>query len=177
MQVFYGAGDESALKYELLGVNLLRLLALDRIAEFHTELEVIPVARRGQEKFIQYPMAMEQFIMEGAYHRAIQGCRQTPSKLFDFVAHILGQTVRLQIAECVSRAYTTLTAKELAALLMLHDHKDLAAFEQKFGWHKDVNGHYNFSKSRAPDAEESRVPKLSIMAQTLSFATELEKII
>jgi 26S proteasome regulatory subunit N12 len=37
---------ESPLKYELLGLNLLRLLAVDRLAEFHTELELIPQNKR-----------------------------------------------------------------------------------------------------------------------------------
>ena len=37
---------ESAQKYEILGLNLLRLLAVDKMAEFHTELELIPQAKR-----------------------------------------------------------------------------------------------------------------------------------
>ena len=37
---------ESPKQYPILGLNLLRLLAQNRIAEFHTELELIPVARQ-----------------------------------------------------------------------------------------------------------------------------------
>lgn len=33
---------ESSFKYQLLGLNLLCLLAQNRVAEFHTELELLP---------------------------------------------------------------------------------------------------------------------------------------
>ena len=36
---------ESPYKYQLLGLNLLHLLAQNRLAEFHTELELLPVEK------------------------------------------------------------------------------------------------------------------------------------
>ncbi len=178
LQAFYGATDDaSAAKYELLGVNLLRLLALDRIAEFHTALELIPLARRSAERFIQYPVAMEQYMMEGAYYHAVQGCRQTPSPLFDVFARMLAQTVRTQIAECISRAYATLTLKETTDLLMLTDAAELKQFEAQFDWKRSAANAsaYDFTKSRS--SEQLHVPKLHIMAKTLSYASELERIV
>ncbi len=164
LQAFYGAGDSSAKKFELLGVNLLRLLALSHIAEFHTELELIPPQHRTSEPYIQYPIAMEQFLMEGAYHRAIESCGKTPSPLFDLFATMLGQTVRTQIAECFSTAYTTLNVADATKLMMLQskwyllcglffclaeggrqDPSELKQFEAKFKW-VQANGVYDFSK-------------------------------
>lgn len=180
LQVYYGAGDESQLKYELLGVNLLRLLALDRIAEFHTELELIAPARRTSEPCVQYPVVMEQNLMEGAFHRALQDTTRAPSPLFSLFAGMLGQTVRTQIAECVARAYSTLSTKEVAALLMLsgaNADEQLKQFEAQFDWVRGPHHTYDFSKARARAAADLRVPKVEVMNQALAYATELERIV
>lgn len=182
LQAFYGASSDaadaaSATKYELLGVNLLRLLALDRIAEFHTELELIPLARRTSERAIQYPVAMEQYMMEGAYYRAVQGCRQTPSPLFDVYARMLAQTVRTQIAECISRAYATLSLKETSDLLMLTDVGELKQFEAQFDWKRSAANANAYDFARSRPSEQLHVPKPHILAKTLSYASELERIV
>jgi 26S proteasome regulatory subunit N12 len=171
LQGYYGV-SESALKYEILGLNLVRLLAANKIAEFHTELELIPIAKRG-EKFIQYPMAMEQYMMEGAFHKVISSANQAPSPSYGLFVKMLGETVRVQIAECISHAYKSLSPQETAELLMLANANELAQFESQFDWEKDGKGNYVFGKGNV----EVRVPKAQVMAQTLALAEELERIV
>lgn len=60
---------ESSEKYKMLGLNLLYLLSQNRVAEFHTELELLPVEIIQSDKYICYPLALEQYIMEGRYNK------------------------------------------------------------------------------------------------------------
>lgn len=60
---------ESKNKYKLLGLNLLFLLSQNRVAEFHTELELLPSEIIQTNKFIQHPLALEQYLMEGRYNK------------------------------------------------------------------------------------------------------------
>ena len=52
----------------LVGLNLLRLLSQNRIAEFHTELERLPPASLDNA-FVKHPIHVEQWLMEGAYNQ------------------------------------------------------------------------------------------------------------
>ncbi|GFY50262.1 26S proteasome non-ATPase regulatory subunit 8, partial [Trichonephila inaurata madagascariensis] len=60
---------ESASKYQLLGLNLLCLLAQNRVAEFHTELELLPAKEIQTNVYIRHPVSMEQYLMEGSYNK------------------------------------------------------------------------------------------------------------
>lgn len=56
---------ESPLKYQILGLNLLFLLCQSRTADFHTELELLPPEEILNNTFINYPVAIDQYLMEG----------------------------------------------------------------------------------------------------------------
>lgn len=57
------------MKYELLGLNLLWLLTQNRVAEFHTELELLSPNDIQNNVFIHYPVSLEQHLMEGSYNK------------------------------------------------------------------------------------------------------------
>ena len=60
---------ESAYQLQLLGLNLLALLAQNRVGEFHTELELLPPDAIHNNVYIKYPVALEQYLMEGSYNK------------------------------------------------------------------------------------------------------------
>ena len=62
---------ESAYMYELLGLDLLCLLAQNKVGEFHTALEHLPPLAVSDNVYIRHPVAMEQYLMEGAYNKVI----------------------------------------------------------------------------------------------------------
>nr|KAG5712337.1 hypothetical protein BaRGS_023916 [Batillaria attramentaria] len=62
---------ESTFKYQLLGLNLLCLLSQNRLAEFHTELELLPVKELQTNIYIKHPVSMEQYLMEGSYNKSV----------------------------------------------------------------------------------------------------------
>ena len=60
----------SSQEYMILGLNLLRLLVQNRIAEFHTELELLSPAAL-ENPCIKHAVELEQSFMEGAYNRVL----------------------------------------------------------------------------------------------------------
>lgn len=62
---------ESTNQYHLLGLNLLFLLSQNRIAEFHTELELLPYDIIQTNKYVKHSVALEQYLMEGSYNKVI----------------------------------------------------------------------------------------------------------
>ena len=67
-----------SLRNQLLGLNLLCLLAQNRVAEFHTELERLPANEIENNVYIRHPVSLEQNIMEGSYYSG-GTCQQSPT--------------------------------------------------------------------------------------------------
>ncbi|KAJ1557175.1 hypothetical protein HK096_008702, partial [Nowakowskiella sp. JEL0078] len=65
--------------YPLLGLNLLCLLSQNRIAEFHTELELIQ-PDEPNNKFVSHPIIIEQCLMEGSYNKVWNACASVPAE-------------------------------------------------------------------------------------------------
>ena len=61
--------EESPKKYELLGLNLLRLLSQNETAKFHTEIELLDPLTIQENPYISCPVKLEQDIMEGSYKK------------------------------------------------------------------------------------------------------------
>ena len=61
--------EESPKKFELLGLNLLRLLSQNETAKFHTELELLDPSIIQENPYISCPVKLEQDIMEGSYKK------------------------------------------------------------------------------------------------------------
>ena len=122
---------------------LLRLLAQNRIAEFHTELELIPTELQHSNIYIKYPAQLEQHIMEGSYNKVLsaknEGVFQKEGMYF---MDMLVDTVREEIADCSEKAYASIKAADLQGLLMFTSAKELSEF-----------GHEMERDGRKPEAE------------------------
>jgi 26S proteasome regulatory subunit N12 len=86
----------SSYQYQILGLNLLRLLALNRIAEFHTELELIPLDKHDNI-YIKHPIQLEQYIMEGSYNKVFSAAKDLPAPSYSFFIEYL-MDLRLKYA-------------------------------------------------------------------------------
>ena len=83
-------------EYPFLGLNLLRLLAENRIAEFHTELELLPLEALSHP-CIKYAVELEQSFMEGAYNRLINARQAVPHETYVYLMDLLAETVRYEL--------------------------------------------------------------------------------
>lgn len=159
----------------ILGLNLMRLLAQNRIAEFHTELELIPVTLRSNY-YISYALKLEQYLMEGSYSRVTSAREALPDPSFSFFLNTLMDTMREKIAACSEKAYDEIPLDALGRLLSLTDSNELLAFCNERDWRvKDSTVYF------APDTDNARsmnqVPSMELIGRSLDYARELEQII
>lgn len=76
-----------------MGLNLLRLLVQNRIAEFHTELELLSSAAL-ENPCIKHAIELEQSFMEGAYNRVLSARQSVPHETYVHFMDLLAKTVR-----------------------------------------------------------------------------------
>lgn len=126
---------ESQKQYPILGLNLLRLLAQNRIAEFHTELELIPSTLQQSNMYIKFPAQLEQHIMEGSYNKVLSAKQDGfYSQEGMYFMDMLVDTVREEIAECSEKAYSSIAANDLQSLLMLSSLAELNEYAENVRW-------------------------------------------
>lgn len=84
----------STYKDTLTGLNLMRLIAQNRISDFHMALEKVDPQEFEKNIFIKYPVEIEQSLMEGSYTKVLDYRGQPPSPEFSFFMDILVITIR-----------------------------------------------------------------------------------
>jgi len=165
---------ESERQWTILGLNLLGLVAHNKIGDFHTELELIPI--KSQEKaYIKYPVQLEQWLMEGSYNKILQARKSIPSPSYAFFMDILVETVRDKISDCSEQAYEQLAFDEARKLLMLDSNDALRQYATKRKWvaQGDV---ILFARNKVEDSSADIAP-MNIIERSLKYATELERIV
>jgi 26S proteasome regulatory subunit N12 len=85
--------EKSAREQLIQGLNLMRLLAQNKIADFHTELELIPIDLHSN-MYIKYPIDLELYLMEGSHNKLRQARAQVPVPEYLIFMDILMETVR-----------------------------------------------------------------------------------
>jgi len=159
-------------QFPILGLNLLRLLAQNRIAEFHTELELIPLELH-QNVFISHPIALEQYIMEGSYPKVRNARADVPSESYTYFMDILMDTVRDEIADCSEKAFQFLPLTEAQKLLQISNKAQLSEYIEKRQW-VESGDKLTFHKA---DVKKEEIPSMQLIHETLTYAKELERIV
>jgi len=164
----------STYQYQILGLNLLRLLALNRIAEFHTELELIPLDKH-LNIYILHPIKLEQYIMEGSYNKVFNAAKDLPAPSYSyFIEYLMDTRLKDEIAECSEKAYTSLPVQDGQKLLNFKTLDQFLAYSRERGW--DVKEGRVYVQKKEEDVKK-QVPSLQVIAQTLQYVKELERIV
>ncbi|XP_058100501.1 26S proteasome non-ATPase regulatory subunit 8 homolog A [Magnolia sinica] len=163
-------------EYPILGLNLLRLLVQNRIAEFHTELELLS-ASALENPCIKHAVELEQSFMEGAYNRVLSARQTVPHETYVYFMDLLAKTVRDEIAGCSEKAYDYLSINDAKQILMFSSDEELSEYitEEHSEW-EIKNGCVFFQKAKE-SAPCKEIPSLQLINQTLSYARELERIV
>ena len=122
--------ENSSNKYELLALNLLRLLAQDKLAEFHRELDLLTLEEKTNV-YIKYPISMEQYLMEGWYNKVFFSKINVPSPRFTFFMDILLHTTRKEIADCIEASHECLPMNKVKQMLFFSELEDLELFVEE----------------------------------------------
>ncbi|RKP10091.1 SAC3/GANP/Nin1/mts3/eIF-3 p25 family-domain-containing protein [Thamnocephalis sphaerospora] len=166
---------ESPNMYPIVGLNLLRLLAQKRIAEFHLILETIDPQVLRDNAHIRYPVVLEQSLMEGSYNRVLASRIEAPTPECNTFLEILEGTIRDEIASGIEKAYNSLSLNDAAQLLSIKNVQDLIAFANERDW--KVNPSEKRVEFTTADSTADAVPTAAIVDQMLRYARELETIV
>ncbi|KAK3014581.1 hypothetical protein RJ639_009814 [Escallonia herrerae] len=163
-------------EYPILGLNLLRLLVQNRIAEFHTELELLS-SNALENPCIEHAVELEQSFMEGAYNRVLSARQKVPHETYVYFMDLLAKTVRDEIAGCSEKAYDSLSINDARQMLLFSSDQELTEYikEDHPEW-EIKNGSVIFQKAK-DSAPCKEIPSLQLINQTLSYARELERIV
>ncbi|XP_037939797.1 26S proteasome non-ATPase regulatory subunit 8-like [Teleopsis dalmanni] len=166
---------ESENMYKLLGLNLLYLLSVIRVSEFHTELELLSAEVIQKNQYIRPILALEQYIMEGRYNKIFQAKNSAPSEIYNYFMDTLLDTVRDEIGACIEKSYEKISPKEAARRLNLKSVDEVRAIGQKRNWLLSSDGIYNFIDKTAKPKEI--LPTIELAEQAIFYARELEMIV
>jgi len=162
--------------HKFMGLHLLYMLANNRIADFHIELERLPSALLLQNAFISPVLALENYFMEGRYNKILQAKKSMPSELYSNFMDILVNTAREEIASCMEKSYGKISQKQAALRLGLKPGgSEITNLAARRKWILDQDGNFNYSQLNTRQKE--KVPANEIAANTLTYAQELEKIV
>ncbi|KAL1595248.1 regulatory particle non-ATPase [Paraconiothyrium brasiliense] len=170
---------------KITGLYLLLLLSDGDYAGFHTLLETLEVAAaqagRGLEddQFIQYPIRLEQALMEGSYD---QVWRQTkgsnaPSEEFALFSDVLIGTIRKEIASCSEKAYPSIPISDAKSLLFLESEGSVVNFAKESGWVVKDGRIYFPQEDGEFGSKDILVTSDQVIENTLGYARELETIV
>ncbi|KAJ4963878.1 hypothetical protein NE237_023817 [Protea cynaroides] len=153
-------------EYPILGLNLLRLLVQNRIAEFHTELELLSPAAL-ENPCIRHAVELEQSFMEGAYNRVLSARQTVPHETYVYFMDLLAKTVRDEIGGCSEKAYDYLSISDAKQMLMFSsDHELLEYIKEEHPEWEIKNGFVFFQKAKE-SAPCKEIPSLQLINQTL----------
>ncbi|VDO50052.1 unnamed protein product [Schistosoma margrebowiei] len=171
---YKGNLPDSPYKYELLGLNLLFLLSQRRLADFHVELERLTIEEITSSVYINHPVSMEQYLMEGNFHKVFLSKGNVPSKRYDFFIDIFLNATREEVASCIEHAYETLSLKDATPMLFFSSNNETKLFAEKRKWNLvDNTFHFPKHKKRTDDA----IPSAHVTRVMLDYTKELDQII
>lgn len=174
----YTSISESPEQWRILSLYLTHLLAANKITEFHTELEQIPVGVRSNQ-YLSFAIALEQYFMEGNYNKVREIKQHAPDSDFAACVAKLVSAISQEVARNVEQAYVSLSLSSAQDLLMLGSSQELLEFVKRqegreIRW--EVRGdRVYFVREENQKAQE--LPKWQIMEEALAIATELERIV
>ncbi|PWN95812.1 hypothetical protein FA09DRAFT_287386, partial [Tilletiopsis washingtonensis] len=161
----------------LLGLSLLRLLSSNRISQFHTVLETLDAALVGS-RFIQHPVLLERWLMEGSYSKVWRARDEVPQPEYAVFIEMLMRTIRHEIASCEEKAYDSLPLGDAATLLFFDNMQDVSAFAGERGWQINPSTQtVHFANKLAGAGARDAIPKKETIVSNLQFAKELESIV
>ncbi|KXS20037.1 26S proteasome non-ATPase regulatory subunit 8 [Gonapodya prolifera JEL478] len=161
--------------YPLLGLNLLRLLAQNRLAEFHAELETLDTDVLNNNVYIRHSVQVEQCLMEGSYNKVWNSRESVPAEEYKVFMDILMDTIRNEIASCSEKAYISLPLADAATLLHFKRPEEVLSFAKERGWDVDpVTRTLHFSHG---DVSQTDIPRDQVLTMMIGYAKELERIV
>jgi 26S proteasome regulatory subunit N12 len=166
-------------KRHVIGLHLMHLLVANRLSEFHSELELL-TETEAADPLIQFPIGLERKLMVGIYDEVLEG--QVPDPSYQYFMNALWQTVRDSIADCMEVSYATLSVKDAAHMMKCKSIEEWTAYtqESRDDWIVTTDSKGEPVLTFQPPstvAQATDIPSMDYIQRSLTYATEMERII
>ncbi|KAJ7591258.1 SAC3/GANP/Nin1/mts3/eIF-3 p25 family-domain-containing protein [Mycena floridula] len=178
LQTFY-TDYSSVLKpspreFPIRGLNLIRLLTQNRIADFHTTLESLPLPadQISDNPYLSHPVNLERWLMEGSYSKVWNAREEAPAEEYKFFVDSLMGTIRNEIATCEEAAYHSLPLRTPRRFCFSRNSLSCLNSSNKL---MDLTEQTITFVRRGE--EQLEIPKERLIKASLQYARELEMIV
>ena len=164
-------------KAHILGLNLMHLLVENRLSEFHSCLELLTEAE-ASNPLISFPVSLERQLAMGIYDEVLS--KPIPDASYRFFMDHLLQTVRDSIADCMEVSYKQLAVQTVVKMMKFETVDELLEYIQsdRDDWILSPdNQEVTFQPAVQAQSAAQDIPSQQWIQQSLSYATELERIV
>jgi len=176
LKPYYAAGVTSARKHHILGLNLMHLLVDNRLSEFHSELELLS-DQEASNAFVSFPINLERQLMVGIYDEVLTASLHVPDPSYQFFMDNLLQTVRDSIADCVEVSYKRMKIADAMTMMKFDAQAALMEYVEECRDDWIVEGNELVFQAPPMGSKASDIPSMKLITQSLSYATEMERIV
>lgn len=166
-------------KAHVIGLNLMHLLVENRLSEFHSQLELLS-DKEASDPYISFPIGLERKLMVGIYDEVLNHYEKMPNpQTYQLFMENLLQTVRDSIADCMEVSYQTLSLKDASKLMKFNNVNELREYivSDRDDWIvSDDNNTITFQPPTTASAAAD-IPSMEWIQQSLTYATEMERIV
>lgn len=163
-------------KRHVLGLNLMHLLVDNRLSEFHAELELLTEAD-ATSPYVTFPITLERQLMVGSYDEVLVAKSNVPDPTYNFFMENLLETVRDSIADCIEVSYKSMKLDDAIVMMKFDSSSELQEYVQEKREDWIVEGDRLMFQPPPMGSKAVDIPSMKLMAQSLSYATELERIV
>jgi len=170
------ASKSSNRKTYILGLNLMYLLVENDLSEFHSYLELLSDSEM-LTPYLSFPITLERQMMVGLYDKIFTARFNMPHLLYEVFMDNLLQTVRDSIADCIESSYKSIKVTVVIKMMKFDCQNDLMEYVSEFreNWFLESNDFFFHTANTC--LMSSDIPSMSLIGQTLSYATELVRIV
>ena len=169
-------GSSTDRKCHILGLNLMHLLVENRLSEFHAELELLSETEAATS-YISFPITLERQLMVGSYDEVLESKSKVPDVTYGIFMEHLMETVRDSIADCVEVSYKNMKLVDAATMMKFGSTEELLEYVQEKREDWIVEGESLTFQPAAVGGKAEDIPARRLIGQSLSYATELERIV
>ena len=161
-------------KCHVLGLNLMNLLVDNRLSEFHAELELLS-EEEASTPFVSFPITLERQLMVGSYDEVLK--QTVPDSSYNFFMDNLLETVRDSIADCVEVSYKSMKLADAVTMMKFESTVELQEYIQEKREDWIVEGDTLTFQPPPVGSKAVDIPSMNLIKQSLTYATELERIV
>merc|ERR1712238_243470 len=152
------------------------LLVENNLSEFHAELELLS-SDESSTPYVSFPINLERQLMVGSYDEVLHAGAHVPDPSYSFFMDNLLQTVRDSIADFLEVGYKTMKLGDAVGLMRFKSEEELRGYMEEYRDDWIVEGGVLCFQPPEVGSKASDIPSMKLIAQSLSYATELERIV